>query len=105
VKKALAFILAIMVLSFSMIPCADAAGLLGQDHVKVEYASQDKHDDAGIDGCTPFCICTCCAGFSVNCLSTFISKLNLPHRTPYSSFIQENPKNIALPIWQPPQLL
>ena len=104
VNKVFAFIMAILVLSFSMIPCADGASFAKDEAGKYSLAknSQDEpHDDA----CSPFCICTCCAGFSVTCNSTALSGFAIPFKLSHSSFIAARTHSIASSIWQPPQLV
>ena len=83
-------------------PCADVKAALykGEETINTSHPSEKKHHDT----CTPFCICSCCAGFSIN---HFIAKISTPHviqTTEYSSEISSSTFTLSLPIWQPPQL-
>lgn len=104
VKKILAFIMAVLVLSFSIIPCADGVSFAKEESGKYSQTktSQDEpHDDA----CSPFCICTCCAVFSVTCTVAAFSAVTIPFKTKHSLFLEARTNSIASAIWQPPQIV
>lgn len=105
VKKILAFIMASLVLSLSMVPCADGSPFSGKEDLKYEISKSTSHDENHVDGCSPFCICTCCAGFSVTHTSTVLTVVTFPYQTIHSSFIEARTHSISFPIWQPPQLV
>lgn len=106
VKKLVGYILAFMVLGFSLIPCADGSSLVNAK-AKYELTSPHSHEDDRDhkDECSPFCICSCCAGFSVaaNLLAT--GAINMLFQPTHSSYIPQGLFSIARPIWQPPRLL
>ena len=87
-------------------PCADAGLVFNNGKSKSEITKttdQKDHDDA--DACSPFCHCSCCAGFSIN---HFIATLTII--PPYSSttrsrFLPADSIDVDLPIWQPPQIV
>lgn len=88
----------------SIIPCADGAKAMSKVKTEIQKSNHQQTNRTTKDACSPFCICTCCAGFPV---PQKIAKL-IPvkpelikrYNTFYSSFIKE----ISLSIWQPPQL-
>jgi hypothetical protein len=104
--KILAFILAFLVLGLSCLPCADDAFARNDNEAKTETVKQpDQEGDLHNDNCSPFCHCTCCAGFSFHHPATEIASV-VPFRktqnaSPYIASVIE----ISLPVWQPPQLV
>ncbi|WP_343306303.1 DUF6660 family protein [Chitinophaga niabensis] len=99
--RLLTYIFAMLVLTLSCLPCADANVAHGHsESISVTQPVQDQHPDA----CSPFCICTCCASFS------FIYHTAITLRVPVTSshfgfFYADSLHEISLPIWQPPQLV
>lgn len=100
-----AFILSIIVLVLSCMPCTDGANAMNgktkQETVKASH-QQDSHSQS--DACSPFCSCSCCSGTPI---PQVLGKLTLV--TPeiinsYCSFYSSSVKGISLAIWQPPQL-
>lgn len=66
--------------------------------------ASDEQNDEHDDNCSPFCHCSCCAGFSIN---HQVATLQQPwphtggaHSTRYVVSISE----AHIPVWQPPQL-
>ena len=109
--KILAFIMAFLVLALSVMPCADTGVPANDGKPKTELAKSntqkgDTHkDDTQQDDCSPFCHCACCAGFSIN---HFIA--SVVHISPYESstktpHLPSSVLDVALPVWQPPQLV
>jgi hypothetical protein len=101
--KMFAFAMAIIVLVLSIMPCADAKAVT--KGIKTELKQDRLGGDSHNDNCSPFCQCACCAGFSINhkvpgftSITAFVSK-------PKSPYLPSNIFKIALPIWQPPQLI
>jgi len=64
---------------------------------------QDKscHEEA----CSPFCQCACCAGFSVNHFIASITFVPPYQGRSVFAYLPSDVLDIALPIWQPPQLV
>jgi hypothetical protein len=83
----------------------DGASVIKNEKAKVEISKPDteQHTDHN-DSCSPFCTCSCCAGFSINHSITSFSILDLTLPNNYSSFLPSNLIRISLPIWQPPRL-
>lgn len=103
--KILTYILALMILALNCVPCMDGANEKNTNNSNsVISKSSEKKQSTESDSCSPFCTCNCCPGFTfVNknfqLVHPFLCKaekiaLHLPFKI----------TNIALPIWQPPQL-
>ena len=98
--------MAVIVLALSCMPCMDRGDAKNAYKAKSEIStshSQQQHD--GSDGCSPFCQCSCCAGFSAYYTVTSISTLPIIYQKQFTSHLPVNTINISLPIWQPPQLV
>lgn len=103
--KFFAFLMAIMVLALSVMPCADDANAMNNRKAKTELIkSSHQQDNPKSDECSPFCQCSCCAGFSVNHFVAEIATIPKYESNSASSFLPANVREVALPIWQPPQL-
>jgi len=101
VMRMLTYILAILVLTLSCLPCADADVVhTDMESIAMSHPVQDQHPDA----CSPFCICTCCASFSFvyHTAITLTVPVSSSH---FSFFYADSLHEISLPIWQPPQLV
>ena len=104
--KFFAFIMAFIVLALSVMPCADQDNSPNDSEQKTlitKTAHTNSDQQAG--DCSPFCQCSCCAGFALNHLQTVISQLPEFSDRPEASPISSDLFSIALPIWQPPQLV
>ncbi len=104
--KFFAFIMAFLVLALSVMPCADQNDALNdheQKNIITKRATSNSHQQA--DDCSPFCQCSCCAGFSLNQSLAVASQPLLSLSGHQTSFIHSGLFSIALPIWQPPQLV
>jgi hypothetical protein len=94
-----------MVLAFCVIPCGDGAPV-AKELAKVELRpSQPQHNDQDHnDACSPFCNCSCCAGFSVVAKLSAAQIPVVSFQPTYISYIPAQLYSISLPVWQPPQL-
>jgi len=101
--KFFAFIMAVIVLALSCIPCCDVSATCERSKMEIK-GSQDNETQQG-DVCSPFCACTCCAGFSINYKVPGIQSLPKLLDINYSPSYFSALIKIALPIWQPPQLV
>ena len=105
--KFFAFIMAFLILGLSHLPCADEAFSTSVGKVKSELfktpVQQNETDHK--DDCTPFCNCTCCAGFSVNHCIASISAIIVFSSKKFSSYLPANTSEVSIPVWQPPQLI
>jgi hypothetical protein len=103
--KLFTFLLAVMVLALSCIPCNDNELALDNNKAKAEISKsnqQKEHNNS--DSCSPFCICNCCTGFtniSANYRVTIPVMLMIKK---VAAHLPAATSNIALPVWQPPQL-
>lgn len=97
-----AFILSLLVLVLGCMPCADANPFPSKAQQEVYQTTDQGHEHNDI--CSPFCICSCCAGFSFNQpfieIETFLPQQGADHSAYYIASLIE----VSLPIWQPPQL-
>lgn len=102
--KFFAAIMAVVVLALSVMPCADKDNFINAG--KTEIANTINHQsDPQQDNCSPFCQCACCAGFSVNHFIASIAIVELFQSKTQTAFLPGGVLDIALPIWQPPQLV
>lgn len=103
--KVFAFFLAILVLGQSMLPCSDSD--LAARHVKAKTEmtkALHSHESPGLDDCSPFCQCACCAVFSVNHSTVSVNLVPVYNNTLQAGWIPSYALDMALPVWQPPQL-
>lgn len=104
--KFFAFIMAFLVLALSVMPCADAGATIYDGKAKSEITkTTDAQGHTDADACSPFCYCACCASFSIN---HFIVSFNIipPNvSNPISSYLPADIIEVALPVWQPPQIV
>ena len=105
--RIIAFVLAFIVLALSCLPCADEAYAMNGGNTKADIVktSNQQNDQDHEDACSPFCHCTCCAGFSINHIFGSVSLINFQPGQNFTSFLPADTIEISLPIWQPPQLL
>jgi hypothetical protein len=104
--KFFAFILAILVLALSMTPCADTGLIAKESKTKTEISKATDHQSHnGTDNCSPFCQCSCCAGFSLPHSIALVSVAMLLPEPVRTAHLPTNVIEISLPIWQPPQLV
>lgn len=106
VKRFLAFILSLVVLSQSFVACADVATHSDDNSLaKYETLKATQEHDNPEDACPPFCQCNCCAGFSTNHYIPFYSTLPLTYAEVKTEYPAAPLQHMSLPIWQPPQLV
>ena len=102
--RIVAFIMAMLVLGLSFVPCRDTADPLVKEVVKHKLSATMPDDDAHDDSCSPFCHCACCAGVSLEhgiaAVQQLLPPLVITHNARYIESIRE----ISIPVWQPPQL-
>lgn len=104
--KFFAVIMAFLVLTLSCLPCADDAFAVNTkaNMEAIQQHNQQDNPDHN-DACSPFCHCTCCAGFSLNHNSAAVSDLVIFCNKSFASYLPDNIIEVSLPIWQPPQLV
>jgi hypothetical protein len=103
-----AFMLAVIVLVLSCMPCADAAGECIGSAQTTTVAQSLIHNggiDACNDNCSPFCSCSCCAGFTISNHQVIIPKMLIFQFKPaYNTYLFAEIVEISFPVWQPPQI-
>jgi len=102
--KFFAFIMAFLVLALSIMPCADKDNAINAGKTEITKASNHQ-GDLQQDNCSPFCQCACCAGFSINHFIASITITESYKNKKQAVFLPADILDIALPIWQPPQLV
>lgn len=104
-----AFILSILVLVLSCLPCADADSMTickADTHKEIKKQSKQQEDNNDTDLCSPFCHCACCATFSVINKDVIIpQRIEIPVSSSFMEFLSAEIIEISLPVWQPPQLV
>ncbi|MEI6950137.1 DUF6660 family protein [Paraflavisolibacter sp. H34] len=102
--KWITFLMALLVLALSVLPCADEAVAGKGDPHQAEWTRAGQHDINHEDRCSPFCTCACCAAYSLF-QSAAAPALPPPAVRPaYAALPAAALLHLALPIWQPPQL-
>lgn len=102
--KFFAFIMAIIVLVLSCMPCTDTFAMTTRK-AKTEITKSPASHNQPSDACSPFCQCACCAGFSVyHSLNRFAIIEVMVINQHYSSYLPSEIIEVSLPVWQPPQL-
>lgn len=100
--KFFAFIMAVIVLTLSCMPCSDVGETFNNS--KSEFQKSHSNESQKSDVCSPFCTCSCCSGFSINHFTTVLTNIPAYLANPTSSLLPSDVIKVALPIWQPPQL-
>lgn len=105
--KFFAFIMACIVLLLSVMPCMDNGNETNANKAKAEFSKsnnkQPQHPDT--DNCSPFCSCNCCAGITYFPATYQAMHLVFPSAEKATALISAKASKIALPVWQPPQLV
>ncbi len=102
--KFLAFIMAVIVLAMSVMPCAD--GTTAMCKIKTEFKkASHQQDNPNSNVCSPFCQCSCCVGFTISHFPSSFTSIAVTVNKQISSFVPSEVIDIPLPVWQPPQLV
>ena len=103
--KFFAFIMAILVLTQSVMPCGDKESITSEGKSKTELTKANNQQNDQRDDCSPSCSCSCCAGVAFLAPLMKVSFLIAQMAPAYRGTITGHLFRIALPIWQPPQLV
>ena len=102
-----AFMLSIFILTMALMPCDDAIEYTifqNESLIQFENHSHD-HPQGEADGCTPFCICTCC-GASVDIPS--VTELIVIKKKDFAELCSNYVLNYSFDfiegIWHPPSI-
>ncbi|WP_162903450.1 DUF6660 family protein [Taibaiella koreensis] len=102
------FLIAIMILVLSCMPCSDAGAIVPTRN-QTSAAAGDRHpgghQEEHRDLCSPFCQCSCCSlAYALPLLPTQSpAAVLLSRNNAFPLLIQQCPAGIALTIWQPPR--
>jgi hypothetical protein len=100
-----AFILSCIILALSCLPCRD--GIVARlEKGKIEFAksTNSQQDTHKSDACSPFCSCSCCTGTNFSFTLVTVDNIIFHNAKHAAALIPSSLREIALPIWQPPQL-
>lgn len=86
-------------------PCADGENAINQDKVKASFSKTQSHqEESHDDGCSPFCSCSCCAGFAYIIPIKHTSLFTTASAVKNTLLMPIDLSKVSLPVWQPPQL-
>jgi hypothetical protein len=102
--KITAFILSIIVLVLSCMPCTDGGNSMGKAKQEVVKSSHQQ-DYPKTDACSPFCSCSCCSGVPIPKVLAKLVLAKVEFKKQYYTFYSSSVKDVSLAIWQPPQLV
>lgn len=102
-----AAILALLIALLSCLPCADldAAPLRSvSQEASLHSADAPGHSHEGLDLCSPFCHCACCAIATEVAVPFSFTLRKLTHGpVHFHDFIPAIPVHISIPVWEPPR--
>ena len=102
--KSITFILAFLILTLGVMPCADVGAFMNDGKVKTAVTEANRQDGSQHpDDCSPFCSCTCCAGFLIDHSFAAMAALPVFCNNPMSHFLPPNIAEVAFSFWQPPR--
>lgn len=102
-----AAILALLIALLSCLPCADLDAAPRRPittEASLHDAKSPGHNHDGLDLCSPFCHCACCAIASevVIPFSLILRKMSYG-RVHFHEHIPATPVHISIPVWEPPR--
>ncbi|WP_439557446.1 DUF6660 family protein [Dyadobacter sp.] len=104
--KLLYYILSLYTILLSCIPCQDEAPEPVSE-VYVASIRADHPDDthAALDLCSPFCICTCCAGITLQQVPAALPEAtsSLIFQDRFDTYTRPGHSENLNSIWQPPR--
>lgn len=102
--RLIAFIMAVLVLVLSCMPCSDTNAAHTKESTSIQAMHTSNPVGGQMDDCSPFCQCNCCAGVAMQSFPNNIA-LSVPETyIIHSGFYNASISRIAIPIWQPPKL-
>lgn len=106
--RLIAAILALLVLSLSGVPCSDSVAAPVKDGdmqtLLVHTPDDRNHEHNGIDHCSPFCVCGCCATFSIMATPMLLPQRAVPQAgIEFARYPGCAPKSMPLDVWEPPK--
>jgi hypothetical protein len=97
-----AFLMAILIVFLNAVPCADAAPLNNKATTEIAKHANETSNPFN-DACSPFCQCSCCAGFSINYHPAGITLATVAMEKSASTYITPSILEVSNAIWQPPR--
>jgi len=101
--KSLAFILSFLIIGLSAWPCADDYMMDESSKMAAAITAPNDQQHDHEDACSPFCHCTCCAGFSINHSSITATSMIPCNTLLYSSYLPGSLIEHSSAVWQPPR--
>lgn len=102
--KIVAFLLAVLILALSVLPCTDKNSLGKSAKASIVKATHPQ--DNADDDCSPFCQCSCCANFSIHNQPSTSLAVPFPFQgAKAAGYLSSHLYSVSLPVWQPPQLI
>jgi hypothetical protein len=95
--------MACTILTLSFMPCLDSASEMSSKAKTELSKSNSQGDKDHKDDCSPFCHCSCCAGFSINHVITSADKPEIVCNKDVDSYMSENIIKVSFSVWQPPR--
>ena len=108
VMRLTAFLLSILVLLLSCLPCADAVACGSAQGESFAHftSSNQQHTPHSDDCCSPFCQCACCASLAMpqQAAFDFPEAIAIHSDVTFASYLPEPVREMVRPVWQPPRL-
>ena len=101
------YILALYTIVLSCIPCQDEIQLPVSE-VSSSYISRnaDQNQQNPMDLCSPFCICACCSGITLQYITAILPDITIfsfPEEKSFTYMFHPGSGNSMI-IWQPPRI-
>ncbi|MBC7615231.1 MAG: hypothetical protein H7202_04120 [Pedobacter sp.] len=104
--KFVSILFSLYLITLALLPCSDVPELKGIEQVSYSFQNNYSNSDhCAVEGCAPFCSCSCCAiGKYVDLQATV--KLSSPI-IQVTYVIRSNTaiKQQPVDVWQPPKLI
>jgi len=99
--KYFAFIMTLLILALSVMPCAD--GFIDGKPMAEIAENQSHSEEDHPDACSPLCHFSCCAGFSINHFIPCVKNRLCYRSSPTISFLIPEITGASFSFWQPPR--
>ncbi|MES1249651.1 MAG: DUF6660 family protein, partial [Chitinophaga rupis] len=95
--RIVSFIMAVLVLVLSCVPCKDDAFIVKSGKARMELSA--NHNNQGHrDACSPLCHCSCCGSFPITRPSVAVASLIPEYAVNYSSLYTGAVIEVSLPV-------
>ncbi|NIJ52845.1 DUF6660 family protein [Dyadobacter arcticus] len=102
--RTILILLAFYTIALSCIPCQDEA--LGELHDAASIQQHTSQEPVDLDLCSPFCVCTCCAGITLQQemdSAPLLSNFSVFEEITFAYSSGANSGDLTS-IWQPPRI-